>query len=127
MADSRREVPVTADHLGVRVIVSENAVLHPGSPDAAFLLFPAGQRFRACDDGAEWFFGTVHDPGVLASGVPGRDLFPVNSGRDDDFVAGNSNPGRVVNVPEGALFGPVPVALRTCVYIINHAVYSLSE
>ena len=102
MADRRSKVPVAAYHFLIGIIRSEQAVLHPVHPDAAFMLFPAGQRLCPGNHSAQRFLGAVNNTGVFPPSVPGSNLFPVDTGSNNYLVTGLGDPRRIVDVFERA-------------------------
>ena len=84
---SAGEIPVAVNVGGVGIVVAEDSGFDAGGPDRAFKGFPAGQKLGAGYFRAQRFGTAVGYPLLFRPGVLGIDVFAVEPGEDDNFVA----------------------------------------
>ena len=120
MADDGGKIPVAANHLDIGIPGPEEGVLHPGCPGIALVGRPGLQLLGAGDPGRPGLLAAVGDTGFLCARMHRADVFAVDAGSDDDFVAGEGDFGRVVDVAEGTGLTAVAVAEGIRVDIIDH-------
>ena len=114
------KIPVAIDVGRVRIIVSENRVGDPADPDIALIMFPVFDLFRSGDDCAQRFCAPVSDPRVFFACAPGIDIFPVDAGSYQHFIARMCRLCGVIDKPERSFFCAVAIPAGSCIYIDDH-------
>ena len=114
------KVPVSVHIGGVGVIISENGVVNPADPYGALIRLPVFHFLRAGDHRSQRRRAAVGDPGVFGSGISGIHIFPVNTGRHQNFIAGPGRLGGIVDTAKRHLAGTVSAAARILVDIDLH-------
>ena len=114
------EIPVAVNEGRVRIVVAEDRGLNFGCPDAAFERRPIRQRLGAGNLRAQRLRAAVNYPLFFRAGVLGIDIFAVEAGGHQNFVAGFSDPRGVVYLREGLFFGAAAGVFGLSVNVDDH-------
>ena len=101
MRDVGSDIPVAADESGIGVVTAEDPVRNPGKVDVPLVFLPVFDDFGPGDDSFSRLDAAVDNPLFFRAGLLRIDIFAVDAGRYQDFIAGAGDRGGFGDIPEG--------------------------
>ena len=119
--DGRNE-PVSGNLRGIRIVISEQRILHANGPDILLALhrLPSGQRLRSGNNRLQRLYRAINNSLRLRPGMLRIYIFPINAGCDQDLVARHGNVCRRLNGLKRMLLAARPRPSCIDVNVILH-------